>query len=116
MGKITKTNTSQLARELQSQLGLPHELSAEILDLIFGERERAGLIAQALARGERVSIGGFGTFSPLRRPPRRMHNPRTGKTVRIEPEPAVAFRASPRLRRQVAPYEQSSPGMSGDGA
>ena len=40
-------------------------------------------IGEALARGESVTIAGFGTFSAKRRPARTGRNPRTGEPIAI---------------------------------
>lgn len=47
-------------------------------------------ITEALARGERVELRGFGAFSVKRREARTGRNPRTGEAVEV-PEKFVPF-------------------------
>jgi DNA-binding protein HU-beta len=46
-------------------------------------RGMLGAIRTSLKRGDTVTLVGFGTFSVVRRRPRTMRNPRTGKTVTV---------------------------------
>jgi len=48
-------------------------------------------IGQALARGERVTIVGFGTFQVRERAAREGRNPRTGAALRIPARKSPAF-------------------------
>jgi DNA-binding protein HU-beta len=58
-------------------------------------------IAQALARGERVTIVGFGTFQVRDRAAREGRNPRTGAVLRIPARKTPAFVAGKALRDRV---------------
>ena len=55
-------------------------------------------IAEALARGEDVSIVGFGRFSRKDRPAREGRNPRTGERIAIGPSAGVSFKAGKALK------------------
>ena len=55
-------------------------------------------IAEALARGEDVSIVGFGRFSRKDRPAREGRNPRTGEPIAIGPSAGVSFKAGKPLK------------------
>ena len=61
-----------------------------------------GTITDAPARGESVSIAGFGTFSAKRRPARQGCNPRTGESIDIAASTVPAFKAGKALREAVA--------------
>lgn len=68
-----------------------------------GEAEAAvnavlGTITDALARGESVSIAGFGTFSVKTRSARQGRNPRTGQSIEIAASTVPAFKAGTTLR------------------
>ena len=52
-------------------------------------------MSDALVRGHRIEIRGFGSFSINHRPPRLGRNPRTGEAMEIPPRPA---RTTIRLR------------------
>lgn len=58
-------------------------------------------IAHALARGERVELRGFGTFSIRRREARIGRNPRTGEPVAVEAKAVPFFKAGKELRARV---------------
>ena len=49
-------------------------------------------IKEALERGEKVAIVGFGTFALANRAAREGRNPRTGETLRIPEKKVVRFR------------------------
>ena len=55
-------------------------------------------IAEALARGEDVSVVGFGKFSRNDRPAREGRNPRTGERIAIGPSASVSFKAGKTLK------------------
>ena len=58
-------------------------------------------ITEALARGDRVELRGFGAFSVKRRDARVGRNPRTGEAVDV-PEKAVPFfKAGKELRERM---------------
>lgn len=54
-------------------------------------------IAEALARGEDVTVAGFGRFARTDRPAREGHNPRTGERIAIGPSAGVSFKAGKAL-------------------
>ena len=58
-------------------------------------------IKDALARGESVTITGFGTFSTTSPPARTGRNPRTGENIDIAASMASAFKAGKTLRDAV---------------
>ncbi len=55
-------------------------------------------ITQALARGERVEIRGFGAFTVKQRDARTGRNPRTGDPVDVDAKVVPFFRAGKELR------------------
>jgi integration host factor subunit beta len=63
-----------------------------IVTTIFGE------IAEALARGDRVELRGFGAFSVKRRDARVGRNPRTGDSVRVDEKYVPYFKTGKQLR------------------
>ena len=58
-------------------------------------------ISDSLARGESVTIAGFGTFSVKSRPERMGRNPRTGESIIIAASRAPSFKAGKTLRDAV---------------
>ncbi|MCX7945746.1 MAG: integration host factor subunit beta [Hydrogenophilus sp.] len=67
-------------------------------------------IAAALARGGRVEVRGFGSFSLHYRPPRKGRNPKTGETVEVPAKAIPYFRAGKELRERV---DAAAKGASG---
>lgn len=64
----------------------------KIVDTIFGE------IKNALARGDRVELRGFGAFSVKYRKARIGRNPRTGESVHVEAKALPFFKTGKALR------------------
>lgn len=65
---------------------------ARIVNTIFDE------ISTALARGDRVELRGFGTFSVKQRQQRTARNPRTGQAVSVEEKHIPFFKTGKDLR------------------
>jgi integration host factor subunit beta len=66
-----------------------------IVTTIFGE------IADALARGDRVELRGFGAFSVKRREARQGRNPRTGEQVAVTEKAVPFFKTGKQLRERL---------------
>lgn len=60
-----------------------------------------GLINDALVRGEKVVISGFGTFLIRSRAARRGRNPQTGETIQIPSKKTPGFTAGKTLKRKI---------------
>jgi integration host factor subunit beta len=58
-------------------------------------------MADALARGHRIEIRGFGSFSINRRPPRIGRNPRSGEQVVVPEKLVPHFKPGKALREAV---------------
>ena len=58
-------------------------------------------ITEALVKGDKVPLVGFGTFSVSKRAAREGRNPRTGETVQIAARNAVSFKAGSALKDAV---------------
>ena len=63
-----------------------------IVDTIINE------MSDALVRGDRVELRGFGAFSVKERDSRTGRNPRTGETVKVDAKRMPAFKAGKALR------------------
>ena len=55
-------------------------------------------ITDAMSRGDRVELRGFGAFSVKRRDARTGRNPRTGETVEVEEKHVPFFKTGKLLR------------------
>ncbi|WP_119677341.1 integration host factor subunit beta [Indioceanicola profundi] len=67
----------------------------KIVTTIFEE------ITEALARGDRVELRGFGAFSVKRRDARVGRNPRTGASVDVEEKAVPFFKTGKQLRERL---------------
>jgi integration host factor subunit beta len=63
-----------------------------IVNTVFDE------IIEAMARGDRVELRGFGAFSVKKRDARVGRNPRTGDTVQVEQKAVPFFKTGKLLR------------------
>ena len=63
-----------------------------IVNAVFEE------VTDAMARGERVELRGFGAFSVKKRDARVGRNPRTGETVQVEEKYVPFFKTGKLLR------------------
>ena len=67
-------------------------LTEAAVDAVFAS------IAEALARGEKVAVAGFGRFARTDRPAPEGRNPRTGERIAIGPSSGVSFKAAKALK------------------
>ena len=58
-------------------------------------------IAEALARGDRVELRGFGAFSIKKRDARSGRNPRTGESVSVCEKVIPVFKTGKEMRRRL---------------
>lgn len=81
----------------------------KIVATIFDE------ISDALARGDRVELRGFGAFSVKHRPSRMGRNPRTGDAVQVDEKNVPFFKAGKELRDRLnGDGREGSGGAGGD--
>ncbi|MDA8217523.1 MAG: HU family DNA-binding protein [Dehalococcoidales bacterium] len=59
-------------------------------------------VSAALARGEDVSLHGFGTFRPRQRAARTVLHPQTKEPLAVAPTRTVTFAPAAGLRKQMA--------------
>ena len=74
---------------------LYHRDVERIVNVIFDE------IVNALARGDRVELRGFGAFTVKYRAPRIGRNPRTGAPVPVEEKYVPFFKTGKELRERI---------------
>jgi integration host factor subunit beta len=70
-------------------------------DTEFAVKTILDAMTDALARGHRIEIRGFGSFSINRRPPRMGRNPRSGAQVTIPEKLVPHFKPGKALRETV---------------
>lgn len=70
-------------------------------DAEFAVKTILDAMSDSLARGHRIEIRGFGSFSISRRPPRMGRNPRSGEQVLIPEKLVPHFKPGKALREGV---------------
>ena len=98
---MTKSELIQRIAEINPHLY--HRDVERIVTTIFDE------ISEALARGDRVELRGFGAFSVKRRDARIGRNPRTGDAVQVAAKRVPFFKTGKLLRERLNNSEAQSP-------
>jgi integration host factor subunit beta len=99
---------SELVQKLADENpNLFHRDVERIVSIIFDE------ITDALARGDRVELRGFGAYSVKHRPARVGRNPRSGAAVHIEEKWSPFFKAGKELRDRLNHAGRFSAGAGG---
>jgi len=87
---------SDLFKEIADRNPHLSKTDAEIIvDTIFDS------MVDALARGDRIDIRGFGSFSVKQRKERQGRNPKTGEMVKVPPRKALSFRVGKELSERI---------------
>ena len=78
------------------------ESMAEAADISKAAAEKAlnGMlmtISEALSKGDKVTLVGFGTFSTVKRRERKAKNPRTGAMIKIPAKTVAKFKPGSKL-------------------
>jgi len=87
---------SDIVEELANRFGQLTHRDAE-----FAVKAILDSMNDALVRGHRIEIRGFGSFSINRRPPRMGRNPRSGESVAIPERRVPHFKPGKALREAV---------------
>ena len=70
----------------------------------FGRRQAVGLVSRngdAMARGDRVELRGFGAFSTRQRDARTGRNPRTGEALDVDAKRVPYFKPGKEMRERL---------------
>ena len=89
---------SELVEKLAAEN--PHLFQRDIENIVNAILDEIG---DAMARGDRVELRGFGAFSVKNRPSRSGRNPRTGDTVFVEEKWVPFFKTGKELRERLNP-------------
>jgi len=79
-----------------------HKDIERIVNVILDE------IVEALSRGDRVELRGFGAFTVKHRAPRTGRNPRTGATVKVDEKFVPFFKSGRELRDRLNRHEKTA--------
>ena len=99
-GSMTK---AELVEEVSRVSDLTKKHSEVIVDTVFKN------IIDALHRGEKIELRGFGSFRLRRREPRKGRNPKTGEEVQIPAKRTPFFKVGKELKERVNASLQKAP-------
>ncbi len=89
-------NKAELIKQVASQTGLAKRTSGKAVDAVVSA------ISDCLAKGEKVTLVGFGTFGVRQRKARTGRNPQTGATIQIPAKKVPKFTSGKGLRDKVS--------------
>lgn len=89
-------NRNELREAIATETGLSAAQADQALSAVLDS------ITAALAKGDKVSLPGFGTFVTRERSARQGRNPQTGEAIDIAASTAPAFKAGAGLKKAVA--------------
>lgn len=85
----------ELVGSIAENNDLPKAQVETVMDSIFET------FKEALAEGEKITVNGFGSFTPKERAARNGRNPQTGKAMKIPASIAVTFKPAAGLKAYV---------------
>ena len=88
-------NKEELVKEIAKSAKLSQKDAAEALEATMAT------IQTAVAKGQKVTLVGFGTFEPRKRAARTGRNPQTGATIKIAAKTVPAFSAGKKFKELV---------------
>jgi nucleoid DNA-binding protein len=88
-------NKAELVQEVADQTGLTKNVSREAVNAVMST------ITNSLARQERVTLVGFGTFQVMQRKARKGVNPQNRKALQIPARKVPKFKPGRGLREKV---------------
>ena len=88
-------NRTELKNAVAEHAGLSGADADRALDGVFEA------IGAALAKGDKVTIVGFGTFEPRHRSARQGRNPQTGEQIQIAASTTAGFKPGSELKRRL---------------
>lgn len=86
---------ADLVVAVADKTGLTKRAAGEAVDAMLEA------VTEALRKGDRVTVTGFGTFEVRNRRARKGRNPQTGEEIQIPATKAPAFRAGKALKAAV---------------
>jgi nucleoid DNA-binding protein len=90
-------NKSELVEVAAKEAGVTKAAADKVLSAIVGA------VVQTVAKGESVTLVGFGTFKSAQRAARTGKNPKTGATLKIPATTVPKFTAGTAFKAAVAP-------------
>ena len=88
-------NKEELVQELAKKTNISQKKAAEVVTAMVD------CIQNAVSKGKKVTLVGFGTFEARDRAARTGRNPQTGDTITIEAKKVPAFSAGKKFKEMV---------------
>ena len=88
-------NKSDLVEVLSKDTGLTLRMAEDVVNTVFND------MANALAKGDRVEIRGFGSFKVKKYKGYTGKNPKTGEPVKVKPKKLPFFKCGKELKERV---------------
>ena len=88
-------NKAELIKQIASKLDISKRQTEECLDLLVNA------ITKSVAKGEKVTLVGFGTFERRDRRARKGRDPRSGTEIDIPAKKVPAFSAGKQFKQAV---------------
>jgi DNA-binding protein HU-beta len=88
-------NKGELIDKIAKDAKLTKAQAGDALESVIGG------VTGTLAKGGKVTLVGFGTFSVSKRAARKGRNPRTGKEISIKAKKVAKFKAGAELSKKV---------------
>ena len=82
----------ELVEKLATELDVPKAKAERALDSMFET------IIEAMKKGDKVNISGFGIFTAKHKEARTARNPKTGESVQVPAKTAAKFRPAKNLK------------------
>jgi integration host factor subunit beta len=102
-GAHRSVTKAELVEEVSRVSDLTKKHSEVIVDTVFKT------IVDALHRGEKIELRGFGSFRLRRRQPRKGRNPKTGDRVDVPPKKVPYFKPGKELKDLINKAEAADP-------
>jgi len=93
--KIKLMNKGELIEKIAKDAKLTKVQAGDALDSVLNA------VSGTLAKGGKVTLVGFGTFSVSKRKARKGRNPRSGKEINIKAKKVAKFKAGSELAKKV---------------
>lgn len=103
-------NKSELVERLAERAKITKKRAEQVVNLVFEQ------MTEALQRGERIEIRGFGSFTNKSYDAYTGRNPRTGETIHVPAKKLPFFKVGKELKERVDyPPGASTPRVMADG-
>ena len=88
-------NKEELVKEVAKKAKVSQKAAADVIAATLET------VTKTVAKGQKVTLVGFGTFEPRKRAARSGRNPQTGATIKIAAKTVPAFSAGKKFKEAV---------------